>query len=100
MNIQVGCPQNKLKKIWFKPKIAEIGSVSRLFRFIFETNENFVCLFLYVSVFLVYFEATKQTDLFQNEPKQTEIGLKNINSTQKRSLFAKKILPHFGSIRP
>jgi hypothetical protein len=39
----LGCPQKQIKKnFWFKPKITETGSVSRLVQFIFETNENFV----------------------------------------------------------
>jgi len=39
----------KIIKISFKPKITETGSVSRLFRFIFKTNENLVLVCFGVS---------------------------------------------------
>ena len=39
--IRVSTKTNKTI-FWFEPKINETGSVSRLFQFIFETNENFV----------------------------------------------------------
>jgi len=64
-----GVHETKTKNFWFKPKITETGSVSHLFRFIFDTNENLVLVCI-----------TKQTVLFQNEPKQTENDLKNIKS--------------------
>ena len=39
----------QIKKIRFEPKITETGSVSQLFRFIFETNENLVSVCFGVS---------------------------------------------------
>ena len=74
-----------------------------------------IILFRFVSVFQMNFETTetnsfvskwtktnqkcalkqlKQTDLFQNEPKQTENGLKNIKSTQKTLFFREKNFLH------
>jgi len=47
---ELGCPRNKTKKIWFEPKITETGSVSRLFRFIFKTNDNLVSVCFGVSM--------------------------------------------------
>ena len=44
-------------------------------------------LFWFVSVFQMYLEQPKQTDLFQNKPKQTKNGLKDIKSTQKPLTF-------------
>ena len=80
---------NKKTKFRFEPKITETGSVSRLFRFIFETNENFVSVcFGMFWCFECILKKLKQTDFFQNEPKQTKNDLNNSNSTQKNALFS------------
>ena len=67
------------KKFRFEPKITETGSVSHLFRFIFKTNEKF-CFGMF-RCFECILKKLKQTDLFQNEPKQTKNDLNNSNST-------------------
>ena len=85
-------------------KKTETGSVRRLLRFIFETNDNLVSFFFVVSNEnkpIMYIETTetnrfvlkwtetnlkcikrqpKQTDLFRNKPKQTKNVLKNVKS--------------------
>ena len=82
------------KKIPFEPKITGTGPVSRLFRFIFKTNDDLVSVCFGVSNEFrnnrnkqfcfkmnqnkpkMYIEQPKQIDLFRNEPKQTKKVLK------------------------
>ena len=62
------------KKFRFEPKITETGSVSRLFRFIFETNENFVSVcFGVLNVFWKNWNKQICFKMNQNKPKMTLI---------------------------
>jgi len=81
------CPQNKTKKFPFEPKITESGSVSRLFRFIFKTNENFVSVCFGVSnVFWKNWYKQICFKMNRNKPKITLIIA--IAPIKKRSLFS------------
>jgi len=62
------------KKFRFEPKITETGSVSRLFRFIFETNENFVSVcFGVLNVFWKNWNKQICFKMNRNKPKMTLI---------------------------
>ncbi len=67
---------------WFKPKQTETRSVSHLFRFVSWNQKQKISV-----CFEPISKQQKQTDLFRNNPKQTETTLNFLKNTQIYSLL-------------